>query len=486
MQQIKKILRKYKDLPISVKATCWFTLCNLLLKGISFFSTPIFTRLMSESEYGLLSLFMAYEQLILIFATWELQMGAYQKGIFNFSENVKMFSSSTQCLINIITLCCFGIIFIFKEFVSKLTGMSGKLLFLMFLYLMVQPSYNCWLIRKRTSYEYKAAVIVTLTYSIINVIVPTLALSLIAKTAAIKFGFTMFSSVLFCLFFFIPNVGYWELIHNWGEVKQQWKFSLTYQAPLVLHSLSYLILGQADRVMIGNIVGKEQAAFYSVAYNIAMVVSILQSSVNQTLLPWRYKALQEKHYEDIRRTTNGLIFAIGILITAFILVAPEIVYIMFTENYYEAVWSIPPVSLSVYFMFLYTIFVNVETYFEKTAYVMYVSVSCGILNIVLNYILIGPFGYIVCGYTTLFSYIMFSIGHYYFMNKTIKEAIPGEKIFDERMIIIISIMTSLAVICGTALYSYPLLRYAMIIIGCLSAWIYRQTIMKFVRVILQK
>lgn len=46
-------------------------------------------------------------------------------------------------------------------------------------------------------------------------------------------------------------------------------------------------------------------------------------------------------------------------------------------------------------------------YFEENSYLVKGSILSAVLNIVLNFILIPVFGYVVAGYTTLFSYIVF-------------------------------------------------------------------------------
>ena len=43
---MQKLVKKYTDLPIQVKASMWFFVCAFLQKGISFITTPIFTRLL--------------------------------------------------------------------------------------------------------------------------------------------------------------------------------------------------------------------------------------------------------------------------------------------------------------------------------------------------------------------------------------------------------------------------------------------------------
>lgn len=475
---LNRFLNKYKNLALPLKAAFWFTVCNLILKGISFITVPIFTRIMSDIEYGKLSLFLSFEQLFLILATWEIQMGAYQKGLFKYKDETKLFTISTQALVNVLSLSFFIILFCCNNFVVQFTGMSRKILLFLLIYILLQPSYNCWLIRKRTIYSYKISVIVTIFYALINVAIPMGALFLINKTAEVKFVSTMICSSLMFIVFYFPNAKYWVLVQNFERVKEHWVFLIRFEAPLVLHSLSYLVLSQADRVMIGKMVGEAQAAYYSVAYSIGSVVSILQNSINQALIPWIYEMLEKKQYRKIGEIINYLLILVGGIMLIFILIAPEIMKTLFDKNYYEAIWCIPPIVMGVFFMFLYSVFVNIESYYEQTKYVMIVSVICGIINVVLNYVCINIWGYIACGYTTLICYILFAVGHYCFMKKTLRINNIKENIVNLNMIILISASVLLIGVLFTILYynlyARVLLLFAIIIITfCFRKKIYQ-------------
>ncbi len=482
---INKLIIKYNRLSSPVKAAFWFTICNLLLKGISFVTVPIFTRMLSEVEYGKLSLYISYEQFFLIFATWEIQNGAYQKGLFKYRDNIKNYTTSTVILINIITTIFFCLIILFIEPISSFTEISKPIFMILWIFFLVQPSYNCWLIRQRTEYKYKSAVTVTIAYSLINVIMPIMALKIFEPTAEIKYASGLIGSILICCIF------YWSSITNLKKVIQdkkqmlkQWSFSIKFEGPLILHSLSYLVLNQSDRVMIGRMVGNAQAAYYSIAYNLATVIILFQNSINQALLPWRYEMLQKKYYKKIRESTNYLLGVLSIGILLFILICPEIMKILFTANYYEAIWCIPPISLSVFFMFLYTVFVNIETYFEETRYVMYVSVTCALLNIVLNFLGIHYWGYISCAYATLISYILFSVGHYYFSKQILKRNnIQIDDIIDIKMTLLISIGALAITLIFTCLYEYWILRWLIVGVIFILGIINRNTLIKVIKTI---
>ena len=470
-----RILNIYNNQPPVLKATLWFTVCNIITAGLNFISAPIFTRLLSESEYGILAILMTYEQLFLIFSTWSIQIGGYQKGVFVYKDNINIFTKNTVLLINVLTISFFAICYVFKGSVINITGATNFSLFALFLFMFITPSYQCWLVRKRTNYDYKKAVPVTLLYAIFNIIIPIAALKFIGATANIKFSAFLLSASFFCIYFYISSISTKEKIVK-EELTSQWKYLLAYQGPLVIHSLSYLVLNMADRVMIGKMVGNEQAAFYTIAYSLAFTISIVQNSINQAMGPWRYHKLEEKNYSTIGSSTNGLLIFFGGIILTFILVAPEILKLFFTESYYEAVWCIPPVTCGIFFIFLYDIFVTVETYYEKTSYVMYVSLICGIVNIVLNYFGIKYFGYIASAYTTLLSYLLYATLHYVMMKKVSKECIGGIEIFDKKKIIIISISILVLSIGMIFIYPYPVIRYILLAIVLGIAYYYKEVI----------
>lgn len=135
---MKKLINNYNNLSNPVKAAFWFTICNLLLKGISFITVPVFTRLLSETEYGKLSLFISYEQFFLIFSTWEIQNGAYQKGIFKYKNDIKNYTVATLILVNIITVVFFSIVFLFIDPISTFTQIPVEVFKVLCIYFMTR------------------------------------------------------------------------------------------------------------------------------------------------------------------------------------------------------------------------------------------------------------------------------------------------------------------------------------------------------------
>lgn len=168
------------------------------------------------------------------------------------------------------------------------------------------------------------------------------------------------------------------------------------------------------------------------------------------------------------------------------LMAPEIISIMAPNSYSGAIWVIPPVALSVYFIFLYSLFANIEFYFEESYFVTIASVLGAVLNIILNMIFMPIFGYIAAGYTTLICYMIFAIAHYLFMKKVCKKHINGKRLYDIKNIIINIVI--LLFISGIImlLYSFVLIRYIIILLTIIIAVAKRQYIMNILRQIRNK
>lgn len=155
--------------------------------------------------------------------------------------------------------------------------------------------------------------------------------------------------------------------------------------------------------MIQKLCTYSSVAFYSVAYNAGMLMTIITGSLNQAITPWLYQSLDKEEFDKIEQVLIGLSLIILLPMIIFIALAPEAILILAGRAYSSAAYVIPPVAGSVVFLFLYTNFANIEFYFDYNNFTMYISMIGAGLNIVFNYIFIKLFGYVAAGYTTFFA-----------------------------------------------------------------------------------
>jgi len=236
------------------------------------------------------------------------------------------------------------------------------------------------------------------------------------------------------------------------------------------------VLSSADRIMIRDMAGGSQAGIYSLAYQLSLIMTLFNTALSQTLSPWIYQKIKADRAGEVSQVAFlalGLIAGANLLL---MLLAPEAVAVFAPAAYYDAIYVIPPVSMSVFFMFSYDLFAKFEFYFEKTFFIMAASVSGALLNIITNYIFIQRYGYYAAGYTTLFCYLVYAAGHYLMMNRVCDEYLHGERPFPARAY---WLMAAAFTVCGFLLlftYRSRILRYGMLLVAAVLLFVFRRRV----------
>ena len=457
---IRKVGTAYQNLAQPVKASLWFLICGFLQKGISMITTPIFTRVMTEAEYGRFSTYNSWLGIIQIIVSLNLAAGVYTRGLVKNEEDQDRFSSSMLGLSTTCILIWSIVYALLHKWVNHWLGLNTVLMVAMFFEIWSHAAYQFWSNRERVNYRYKRLVILTLSYVILR---PLLAVLCICRTDEVHqvearvIATTLVNVVLFTVLYIS--------ISRKGKKffsKKYWGYALKFNLPLVPHYLSQVVLNQSDRLMINRICGSVETAYYSVAYTLAMVLQILNNSVSATMNPWIYKAIKNNQAYKIGKVSYAVLGLIALLNLAVILAAPELLSILAPESYMAAVWVVPPVTVSVYFMFLYNLFATFEYYYEKTHYVTIATIVGAVLNIVLNAVFIPKFGFIAAGYTTLACYILYAFAHYFFMRRVLRKFMNGTKIYDVRIILALGLFLLLGAAAIMLLYTRPVIRYCLL------------------------
>lgn len=475
---MNKIKSAYNKMSGPMKASVYFTLCNILQRGISMITAPIFTRLLTTEQYGIYSVYNSCYSIISIFATFNLSYGVFITGLIKFEQDRNRFISSLQGLSMLLTTISLIVYLTFQNFWNQFLGISTTLAVLMFVELFFVPAFSFWSNVQRNEYKYRALVFATLAMSIGSAGLGIVAVMLSTANKAearIAAGILVqiFVAVPLCIMQFVKGKTFFD--------RKYWKYALSFNFPLLPHYLSMTILQQSDRIMIGNMVGSSEAAIYSVAYTVSSIMTLVTQAINNSFTPYTYQSIKKHNIESVRKSANSLLVLVGIgclLVASF---GPEVIMIMAPKSYYDAMWIIPPVAASVYFMFLYPLFGNVEFYFEKTKFTMLASCGGAVLNIVLNYVFIPIFGYYAAGYTTLVCYICFAFAHSLVYKSIEKGELQGEKIYDLKRICLISIVLLLFMAALLFMYSNFYIRYGVIIIVSIISITMRKKIVNSIK-----
>ena len=457
---MKNLIEKYKNLPIQAKASIWFLVCSFFQKSVSMLTTPIFTRLLTTSEYGQYSVFNSWLGVATIIVSMNLAAGVFTQGLVKFEKERDIFASSMQGLTLVLVFAWTIIYLMTYTFWNQLLGLTTVQMLAMLLMIWTSSAFSFWANYQRVDYKYKTLVVVTIIVSLAKPIIGIIfVLKSTDKVTARILGLALVEIIFYSYFAFIQ-------LHK-GKVfisKKYWKYSLFYSLPLIPHYLSQIVLESADRIMISDMCDSSKAGIYSLAYALASIMILFNYALTQTTSPWIYKKIKERKINEIAPIAYMSLIIIAVANLLLILFAPEAVAIFAPKSYYDAIWVIPPIAMSVYFMYAYDLFAKFAFYYEKTTLIMFASITGALVNILLNSIFINIFGYIAAGYTTMICYIFYGLIHYLLMRWVCIHYCDGEKPYKFKNIVAITIPFIILGLLFLFTYNYPVIRYGLIIV----------------------
>lgn len=475
----RAIRNKYRSLGEPVKASLWFLICGFLHKGIAFLTTPIYTRIMTEAEFGRANIYISWFNIITVIATLQLAAGVYIRGLVKNEEDADAFSSALLSLSTVCVLLFTAVYFVFHGIINEFTGLSVYLMVLMVIEMLCTVAYQFWSNRERTELRYKKLVVLMVVYTVLRPVAGVIGVLLADEGHQVEGRVT--ATTLVCLLLFS---GLFVSILKKGKRffhRGYWKYALLFNIPLIPHYLSQILLSQSDRIMIEKLCGEVDVAYYSVAYALATVMLVFNSAVSSTLTPWLYRTIKEQNYKRLREVSYTVLIAIAAVNLMMVATGPELLKLVAPENYGAAVWVIPPVTASVYFMFLYDLFAAFEYYYSHTKLVSVATAVGAGLNILLNSIFIPKYGFIAAGYTTLACYIIYAVAHYAFMRRVCVLHMDGYRVYDAGKIFLIGAAFLLLSGGMLAVYEMPLLRYLFLAALLVGAVVFRRKILSTFR-----
>lgn len=164
-------------------------------------------------------------------------------------------------------------------------------------------------------------------------------------------------------------------------------------------------------------------------------------------------------YDRVRSASKKFIGIISLIIIGMMLLSPELLLVMGGASYLEAKYVMIPVILGCFCQFIYTFYVNVEQFMKETVLMAVATIIAAIFNYGTNWYFIPRYGYIAAAYTTLVSYGLLMVIHYFLIRK-----IKLNLLFDNKFIVICFLISVLLGIGISYTYENTPLRLGIVIV----------------------
>lgn len=463
-----KLVKLWTSMSVEVQTSLAIMTASFFQAGMKLLFVPIFTRLLSTAEYGVVTVFESIQNTLGTITMLSLWTSVYNRGMQEFKTDRDRFTAALLFLGNLCTLTVGLVFLIFHKQIMPFFSLTGFLWLVMFFNFLFLPAYNFWIARRKFEYNYQKMLIVAI---VINLLSPVFAVIMIMSPVSDKAMAKVLGSEIILMAAYIPIFISTFQKSNWKIKWSYLKYGLKFNLPLIPHYASEQMLTSCDRIMISYLVDEASAGIYGLSYQIATVVHMAWVAVNSVVIPWTYNKIEEEKVEDIKRQTRNIITAYAVLCIGIMIAAPEVVRIFVPSDYHAGIYIIAPVVGGTFFVALFNLFANLEFYYKKTIYVMVASTTAAALNIILNWLFIPIFGYQAAAYTTLTCYCIYALMHAFNLMR-----LKATHYYDMKTIAKLSLAMILLSILIARTYDGFLLRYSLFIVIILLAFIKRNII----------
>jgi O-antigen/teichoic acid export membrane protein len=411
-----------KEAKVIARHSFIYGLSNVMDRLVGFVMLPVYTRFLTPADYGIMELIYMTTSIISLVIGLGID-SAVTRFYFDYKEEDKrkMVISSAllgyggmAAAITLLVLPFSGflarIILDSEEYTSFfviaiLTLALNMILPIVHAYLRVQQKSLLYLISK------VAMTAVTLGMNIYFVVYAEMGVYgiLLSNFAA----FLIFTVIMVAL-----TLMHTGLKTDYKLLKEMIKFGL----PLIPSNISAYLVHTSDRFFVKAYADITTTGLYSLGYKMGTLVNtFVTSPFIQIWAPRRMEFFDqpgsERIYARIFTYFCTLSLFVGLMIS---LLAKEIIHFMAAEQFWPAYKVVSIVTLC-YIVFSFHYHFNIGIMMKKaTKYVAYTNVASGLLNIVLNFILIKKYTIWGAAAATLICFMLKVALTYYYSNKLYK------------------------------------------------------------------
>lgn len=453
---------KLKGMSIEVKSATVYTLSSVFSRGLAIISMPIFTRIMSSADIGVVNLYTSWYSMISIVSTLALTSGGYSLAMKEFDGERDAYESSVLTLTTIMALVIGGGLVLLSPWASPAIGLSPRLIFLMAFGLLVMPAWDFWNLRQRFEYRYKLSFVLSVGSAVLATAASVGAVLLVSSQPELNVELSEARLTANYLVVYGLSAAMWILLMVRGKRfydRRFWKFSLNLSLPLIGYSIASQVLSVSDRVMISSMVGDAETGVYGVLYSASSIALFLWTAINASFIPYLFRNIDTEGHRGIRKASTLLLAVFALVSVLISWLGPEIVKVLATDEYLSAIALMPPIAAGVFLTSISNLYSNILVYYKKTKYIMFAAISAAVANVALNLVAIPLFGYGAAAYTTLASYIILAVSQWIWATNACRERGRMEPVYEDGKLGALSLICIAATMAGVILYQTNVLRY---------------------------
>lgn len=399
-----------------VKNTAILTFGKICTRGIMFIMTPLFTRWLSQSDYGTFDLIVTYITFLMPIITLECAEAVFRHLLDAREDRDKKIIITNAVVIDLIGF----IICILITTILAVSFEQIRNVVVYFVILLISETINTLMMMILRGLKMLP------TYTVANIIY--VIAMIISVTILVKFMNLGLAGIIlgYSIGYFVSSIfiiiksKFLQYVSFKCFDKLMAKRMLKYSLPMIPNTLSWWIVDASDRTIVSSILGSSTNAILAVAHKIP---NLCQTIFSVFHMSWQENATEtindkdrDKYYSSIMNNMFVILTSICVLILSGNFI---IFKVLFTEEYFAAYYQVPILMLSIVLSMLAQFVGGIYVAKMESKTNGITTIIAAVINIIVNLGLINFIGLYAATVSTLVAYISLFIIRYVKVKKEI-------------------------------------------------------------------
>lgn len=457
-----------------IKNTIIISIGIICTKLITFFLLPLYTGILSTSEYGIVDLLNTLVSLLLPIITFQVEQAAFRELLEcrNDDKKKKIIISNSIISVSIQCAVFFGVFFLFSFFIHN----DYKWFLFINIIVNIYASLLLQISRgigdtKRYSVGSFLTALFTIIFSIFFLVILKLQVyGMLSATIIGQIGCFIY------LFFTLKIYKYLSFkSKSFSVTKRLWKYSV----PLIPNAISWWVFSSSDRVIVSSFLGLSMNGILSVSSKFSGMYVTLYNIFDRSWIESISLHINDKDIEDYFNKTFNIILKIFVSILILLIsIMPFVFRIMINENYNYGYYFVPILLLGALFTVCQGLLAVVYAAKKDTKSIAKTSVAAAILNIIIHLSLIKFIGLYAAAISTLLAYFILFIYRFIDIRKRYLNVLISKKLLFVSTLLLLFVIV--VYYCNNDLFSI-----VCVIITSMALFIFNYKLIKEMVIILK-
>ena len=417
-----------------LKNTAIIAFGKICTQLISFLLLPLYTEILTTSEYGTVDLVLTYSSLFLPIVTLALEQSVFRYLIDVRKENERKKEFISTCLLLcFVTLTCIEASLLYISLVLKRNILIYFCLVLFASAISALFLQICRGLGDNIGYSVASFIIaiVQIAFNIFFLVVLKLGASGMMLA-------TFFGNIIGVLYIFF-RCKIWKYVSIKSSNKETLGLMLRYSLPLIPNQLAWWVLQASDKVIVQFFIGIAGNGLIAVANKFSGAYMQFNTIFN---ISWTESATlhikDDDAYDFFTKTINSVMILFLCICCGIIVCLPFAFPILINHQYNEAYCLIPIFMLGSLFNVMVSVYGVIYVAFKDSVEIMKTAIFAALINIISHLLLIKYIGIYAAAVSTTIGFGVMALYRYFHSRRYLVVKLYKKSLFISAIMLLIS------------------------------------------------